>query len=289
MRITIFGLGLIGGSLGLALKRAKLPDLEVIGYQRRPESAREALRLGAVDRIEPDLKTAVERSNIIVLSVPVMSIERLLQDITVHLSDNTVVTDTASTKVLVMDWAKKYLPAGVSFIGGHPMAGKESSGIGAATATLFDGCTYCLTPGATARPSAIEAVTWMVEQSRAHPLVCDAARHDYLVAGISHLPLLLATGLVNITAGNPNWPELALLAASGYRDTTRLASGDPGVNRDVFLSNREAILTWLDRFIHELEDYRRVLTADTKEIEAILHRAREARENWLQQKPARSN
>lgn len=289
MRITIFGLGLIGGSLGLAMKRAKVPDLEIIGYQRRPESAREALRLGAVDRIEPDLKTAVERSNIIVLSVPVMSLEGLLQDISVHLAENTVVTDTASTKVLVIDWAKKYLPAGVSFIGGHPMAGKESSGIGAATASLFDGCTYCLTPAATARPSAIEAVTWMVEQSRAHPLVCDAARHDYLVAGISHLPLLLATGLVNITAGDPDWPELALLAASGYRDTTRLASGDPDVNRDIFLSNREAVLTWLGRLIHELERYRQLLTADTREIETILRRAREARESWLQQKPARSN
>ncbi|MBM2831252.1 MAG: prephenate dehydrogenase [Dehalococcoidia bacterium] len=282
MRITIIGLGLIGGSLGLALKRSSMPGLEVTGYLRRPESAEEALRRGAVDRVESDLRAAVEASDLVVLSIPIMAMPGFLPRMSRHLTKGSIVTDTASTKAMVMDWAQKCLPSGVSFVGGHPMAGKEAGGIAAATPDLFDGCTYCLTPGSGTRPEAVKTVTGMVESIGAKPLFIEAERHDYLVAAISHLPLLVAAGLVNVTSSSPDWPDLRKLAASGYRDTTRLASGDYGVNKDIFLSNREAVIDWLDRFIQEMEGYREMLISGGDDIGQVLQKARDARESWRQ-------
>jgi prephenate dehydrogenase len=211
-----------------------------------------------------------------------MAISELLSRIADHLPKGSVVTDTASTKAMVMGWAEERLPSRVSFVGGHPMAGKEAAGISAATPNLFGECTYCLTTGDSAPAEAVKTVTWIVEKIGARPFFIEAERHDYLVAAISHLPLLAATGLVNVTSSQPAWPELGRLAATGYRDTTRLASGDPDINKDIFLSNRKAVLGWLDLFIQEMERYRDLLISETEHMESVLKQAREARENWRQ-------
>ena len=162
------------------------------------------------------------------------------------------------------------------------MAGSEKSGIAAATATLLEGCTYCLSPAPSANPEAVRSIVELVEQMGASPFFIEAAEHDRLVAGISHLPTLLSAALVLATTRNPHWPRMSRLAASGYRDLTRLASGDPRMNRDISLTNRENIISWLDDLAEELSRFRRVISEDSKELEKVLVEAQKARLRWLE-------
>jgi len=282
-RIAIIGLGLIGGSMGLALKKAQGKELELVGFARRPEAASIALGIGAVDRAEGDLISTVKDVDLVLIATPAMAIKEVLTQIGDSLSQGCIVTDTASTKAQVMAWAQELLPPSVGFIGGHPMAGKETFGIRAADADLFRGCIYCLIPGENASNQAIDLVTGLVNQIGANPLFLDASEHDSLVAAVSHLPLLLSTALVTTTTKSPSWPQMARLAASGFRDLTRLASGNPEMSRDICLTNKEPILRWIDEFITELREFRRRISEEDKELEQIFLGAREQRERWLRQ------
>jgi len=282
MRIAIIGLGLIGGSIGLALKQAKWREAEVIGYVRRPEARSMALRSGAVDRVESTLEETVKSAELVIIANPVLSIEGVLSQIAGDLAPDSVVTDTASTKLQVMRWVEQLVPPGINFVGGHPMAGKETSGIQSATADLFYKCTYCLTPALSAKPAAAETVVDMVRQLGAVPLTIGAEEHDNLVAGISHLPLLLSAALVSATTRNPRWEKMSQLAASGYRDVTRLASGNPEVNAHICLSNQAAIISWIDEFTGELRRLRGLIADGNDEIETALAMAGEARRKWLE-------
>ncbi len=288
MRITIIGLGLIGGSVGLALRRAEA-SFEVVGFARRPEVASRALELGAVDRTEGSLISAVKDADLVLIATPTMAIKEILAEIGGSLREGSIVTDAASTKAKVMDWAEESLPPSVSFIGGHPMAGKETSGIEAADGDLFQGCTYCLIAGRGASKEARDTVAGLVRQIGATPLFIDASEHDSLVAGISHLPLLMSVALIEATAKSPSWPEMARLATSGFRDLTRLASGDPRMSRDICLTNREPIIHWIDDYIEEMRALRRLVSeggvkgggGESEKLEEAFMRAREEREGWL--------
>jgi len=282
MRIAVIGLGLIGGSIGLALKQANWHEAEIVGYVRHQEVGSLALKLGAVNKVESDLRETVKGADIVIIATPVLTIKDIFSQIASALPINSIVTDTASTKLQVMRWAKELLPQGISFIGGHPMAGKETSGIRVAKADLFHNCTYCLTPAPQARPTAVRTVTDMVKNLGAVPLNISASEHDNLVAGISHLPLLLSAALVSVTTRNPSWQRIARLAASGYRDITRLASGNPEVNAHICLTNPDAIISWIDIFIEELQKLRRLVADGNNEIEKILALACEARQKWLE-------
>jgi prephenate dehydrogenase len=282
-RIAIIGLGLIGGSMGLALKRAKA-DSEVVGFARRAEVAARALERGAVDRAERDLLSAAAGADLIIIATPAMAIKGILAEIGEQIPPGGIITDTASTKAKVMEWAEESLPSSVSFIGGHPMAGKETSAIEAAQADLFQGCTYCLIPGRGATKEAIDMVVGLVRQIGANPLFIDASEHDSSVAGVSHLPLIISAALVATTTKNPSWPQMAKLAASGYRDLTRLASGSPQMSGDICLTNREPILQWLDDYIEELEEFRRLICEDNEELGQAFLRAREERERWQRER-----
>lgn len=279
-RVAIIGLGLIGGSMGLALKRAKA-DLEVVGFARRPEVAAKAVDIEAVNRTERDLLSAVKGADLVLIATPAMAMKEILAEIRESLVDGCIVTDTASTKAQVMRWAEESLPSSVSFIGGHPMAGKETSGIEAAEGELFIGCTYCLIPGRGATTEAIDMMAGLVRHIGAKPQFIDATEHDSLVAGISHLPILISSALVLMTTKSPSWPKMAKLAATGFRDLSRLASGNPRMSRDICLTNREPILNWLDEYIEELGELRRLLSEGSDELEEAFVRARDEREGWL--------
>jgi prephenate dehydrogenase len=279
-RIAIIGLGLIGGSMGLALKRAGA-DLEVVGFARRPAVAAKAIEIEAVDRTESDLLSAVKSANLVLIATPAMAIKEILAEIGESLVEGCIVTDAASTKTQVMGWAEESLPSSVSFIGGHPMAGKETSGIEAADGELFVNCTYCLIPGRGATKEAIDIVSGLVSQIGAKPLFIDAPEHDSLVAGISHLPLLISVALVLMTTKSPLWPNMAKLAATGFRDLSRLASGNPRMSRDICLTNREPIIQRLDEYIEELAELRRRISEGSEKLEEAFTRARDEREGWL--------
>lgn len=280
-RIAIIGLGLIGGSLGLALKQAKLQGVEIVGHDKEPSAASKAHKKGAVDKTEWNLLAAVEGAGMVIIATPVMAVKDVLQHIGPKLPQDAIVTDAASTKEQVMGWAQEYLPETVSFIGGHPMAGKESAGVEAAEAGLFKGATYCLVPSPKAQPEATQRVAEMVQLIGAKPFFLDAAEHDVFVAAVSHLPMLISCALVTATMRSPSWREMSRLAASGYRDISRLASGSPEMNRDICLTNQTGILPWLNRYIEELEGYRLLVAEGGESLEKALSLAQEGREHWL--------
>jgi len=278
-RITIIGLGLIGGSLGLALKQA---DSSIItGFSRRASTVRKALKMGAIDHGSGSVAASVKNADFVFICTPVRTVRDIFDTIAPALPRNSVVTDAASTKVEVMKWAGKLLPGNVNFIGGHPMAGKEVAGIDAAEASLFRNSVWCLTPSPGASKYSISKLAGLVRKLGARPHFIDPARHDRLVAGISHLPLLLSTALVAATTKDSLWKEMSRLASSGYRDVTRLASGDSRIYTDICLTNRRSIVRWTDDFITELRRFRKLVAEGDEALEKAFNETREAREKWL--------
>lgn len=282
-RIAIIGLGLIGGSIGLALKRAGHDGLELVGHARRSETADRALQLGAIDQVENSLASAVNKADLVILAIPTMSVKEILSQIASHLPAGCVVTDVASTKLQVMQWAEENLPPSVSFVGGHPMAGKELSGIEVADANLFKGCTYCIVPGRGASDDAIQVIVDLASQVGALPLFLTASEHDHFVAGVSHLPLVLASALVMATTRSHHWPRMADVAATGYQSTTRLASQHPRINRDICLTNGENIVAWIDEFTKELQRFRGLIAEGDLGLEQAFDRARQERNAWIEE------
>ncbi|MCX8126726.1 MAG: prephenate dehydrogenase, partial [Dehalococcoidia bacterium] len=273
VRITIIGLGLIGGSLGMALKLAD-PSIVINGYSRRASTVRKAVRLGVIDYGSGSIAASVRESDIVFICTPVRTIKDIFISIAPILKRNCTVTDVASTKVGVMEWAEKYLPGHVNFIGGHPMAGKENAGIEAAEAGLFRNCTWCLVPSSKASKYSLGRLSRIVRSVGAKPYIIDPARHDLLVAGISHLPLVLSTALVSTTTGSELWGEMARLASSGYRDVTRLASGDSRIYTDICLTNRQPIVKWIDDFTRELLRFRDRIDGGDESIEEAFRAAK---------------
>lgn len=251
-RITIIGTGLIGGSIGLALKAAALDGVEIVGHDRERGSANQAQRMGAIDRAEHNLSKAVRGAGMVVIATPILAIREVMQQIAPDLAEGVVVTDTASTKAHVMQWARELLPEGVSFVGGHPMAGKETQGIEHADASLFKDRAYCICPAIDASESAVKSVVGLASLLGAAPLFMDPEEHDQYAAAVSHLPLMLSTALFTLIRSSPAWDDLAPMASSGFRDVTRLASGDPGMSYGIWKTNREAIIHWLERISAEL-------------------------------------
>ncbi|MBI2303982.1 MAG: prephenate dehydrogenase/arogenate dehydrogenase family protein [Chloroflexi bacterium] len=282
-RISIVGLGLIGTSLGLALKKAGV-EADIVGYDKNKGNAAHAQRQGGVDRVARNLPNAVDEAALTILAVPLGAMRQVMEEMGKHLPDNGIVTDTGSTKEQVLRWAEEVLPNGVSFVGGHPMAGKEASGPKAAEATLFAGCVYCIIPSLNATQAAVQTVVGLVDLVGARPFFMDATEHDSWVAGVSHLPLILSAVLVSVTTGDRAWREMSKLAASGYRDVTRLASGDPEMGRDICLTNRDSLLRWIDSYLEELGEYRRLVSEGGDGLLTRLTGARGARERWLYQR-----
>lgn len=278
-RVAIVGLGLIGGSVGLALRKAKAAQ-HVAGYDLGRGVSERAQRLGAIDQAYEALADAVQGAELVVLATPVGSMRHLLGQLAPVLTPGSVVTDVASTKVQVMQWAEELLPPSVSFVGGHPMAGKEVSGVEAADAELFRGKVYCLCATARTRPEAVKKVSMLIEMLGAHMRFMEPARHDEQVAGVSHLPFLASVALVNAVAGQDYWPEMAVLAASGFRDMSRLAAGSPEMYRDICLTNGEAITAWMDTYIATLQQMRDQIAQQSPALGALFVEAQQTRLEW---------
>ncbi|MFQ5875485.1 MAG: prephenate dehydrogenase [Dehalococcoidia bacterium] len=280
-RVTIIGLGLIGGSLGMALNREELSEIEIVGYDEDRKAVSRATKLKAIDRGERDVYHAVRGAQIVIIATPILAIQQVMKEIGPQLGAGCVVTDTGSTKVQIMAWADEYLPSSVDFVGGHPMAGKEVSGIENADPDLFVDATYCIIPSSRASSRAVNLVNGLVERVGAVPFFPSAEEHDGLVAGISHLPLIISSALISATANSASWRELYKLAASGFTDATRLASSDPVMSADICLTNQEAIRHWIDRLIAQLEDYKKLIGDGGEELQNSLINSQMARDRWV--------
>lgn len=286
-RVAVLGLGLMGGSLGLALRRTGLAA-SVAGYDVAPDTVERALARGAIDLACAAPGEAAAGADLVVLAAPVLAEKDLLTAVASVLAPTTVITDLGSTKRQVVEWARELLPDPLRFVGGHPMAGSERSGVEAASADLFQNAVWCLTPAPWTDATALRLVAELAQRLGAAPLVLDAAEHDELVAGASHLPLVAAAALVRVATSSGEWAQMGRLAAGGFRDSTRVASGDIQMARDICLTNRDALVRWLDRYIGELSSVRDVLAAtDGSNGDTIARwfaEARRARDDWLQRR-----
>ena len=281
----MLGLGLIGTSIGLGLRRwaAAQPGdapLRVTGYDADLRRQQQARALKAIDVEARDLPSAVRPADLVVLAVPVGAMAEVMQDCAPHLKAGATVTDVASTKSQVMHWARTYLPATVGFVGGHPMAGGTGS-TEAAQADLFVGARWCIVPSVRANETAVELVLGLVAALGAQSYFVDADEHDGLVAAISHLPFTVAAALTTAVAADPAWREMKLLAAGGFRDTTRLAEGSPVMHRDIARANAAALTRWLDRLIEELGRARAlVANGEDEALLAYFEAAQDERIKW---------
>lgn len=278
-RVAIIGLGLIGGSIGLALHKAKAAQ-QVVGYDLGKGVSNQARKVGAIDQPFATLADAVRGADLVVLATSVGAMRALLQELSSTVTPGAVVTDVASTKVQVISWAEEYLPATVAFVGGHPMTGKELSGVEAADASLFQGRIYCLTPTPRTRPVAINKVSTFVEALGARVRFLEPVEHDGQVAGVSHLPFVASIALMNTVAESAGWGDAALLASGGFRDMTRLAAGNPEMYRDICLSNSESLTRWLDGYIAALHMLRDRIAAHDKDLNETFTNARQLRLQW---------
>ncbi len=254
-RVAIVGLGLLGGSWGLALKKAGFTG-RIVGYARRAETRDQALRAGAVDEAFSDLAEAVHGADLVILATPVAVILDHLPRLQPHCSPRTLISDVGSTKRRICELAAEIYADGPLFLGGHPMAGKERSGLENADARLFENARYVLTP---VKPEDFEddrvrAFRTLVIVIGARPLTIDPATHDLAVAYLSHLPQLLSSGLASLIEEKYTRGGLSLeVAASGFRSVTRLAESPYSVWRDICLTNTENIQVAIDALIQKLE------------------------------------
>jgi prephenate dehydrogenase len=254
-RVTIVGLGLLGGSWGLALRKAGFAG-RIVGYARRAETREQALGEGAVDEGFADATEAVHGADLVILATPVAVILDHLLRLQPHLSRRALITDVGSTKRRICERAAELYAQQPLFLGGHPMAGKERSGLENADAGLFENARYVLTP---VKPEhsgddRVQAFRALVVSIGARPLTSDPATHDLAVAYLSHLPQLLSSGLASLIEEKHTAGGLSLeLAASGFRDVTRLADSPYSVWRDICLTNTENIQMALDALIQKLE------------------------------------
>lgn len=240
-RVAIIGLGLIGGSIGLALHKAEAAE-QVTGYDLGKGVSDRARKVGAIDEPFSALADAVRGAELVILATPIGAMRALLQNIAGAVTPGAVVTDVASTKAQVISWAEEFLPSSVFFVGGHPMIGKELSGVEAADAALFQNRIYCLTPTTRTSATAINKVSTFVESLGARVRFLEPAEHDGQVAGVSHLPFVASAALMSTLASSPAWSDAAMLASTGFRDMSRLAAGNPEMYRDICLTNSEALV-----------------------------------------------
>lgn len=287
-RVAILGLGLMGASLGMALRAGGIARV-VAGYDAAADVAERARVRGAVDVACGTVAQALEGAELVVLAAPPLALRDLLRELGPQLAEQAVVTDVASTKAAVVSWAEELLPRPERFVGGHPMAGKEQSGIAAAEAALYRGCVWCLTPTARTAHDALECVQGLVGALGARPVVLTAERHDAAVAAISHLPRVAAAALMLTAAGDPSWPEAHLLAAGGFRDTTRVAAGDARMARDICLTNTGPLVACLDAYIERLRTLRDQIATGDAALAATFAAARARREEWQQVRDAATN
>ncbi|HMV93815.1 MAG TPA: prephenate dehydrogenase/arogenate dehydrogenase family protein [Thauera aminoaromatica] len=288
-KLVVCGVGLIGGSFALALRRAGAVE-RIVGIGRRREVLERACALGVIDEIAEGWADALDGADLVLLAAPVGQTDAILAAMAPHLRPGTIVTDAGSTKRDVVAALRTHLGGALAdVVPAHPIAGAEKSGVEAAFAELYMGRKVVLTPLPESRPEAVQKVRDAWEACGANVVGMTPQEHDRVFAAVSHLPHLLAFGLVDDLAGRSNAPLLFSHAASGFRDFTRIAGSHPEMWRDICVANRVALLEELDAYLGELARLRMMLVeGDGDGLEAVFERARRARNAWAEGLPIRT-
>lgn len=289
---AIIGVGLIGGSLGMILRRKTLAD-QVVGVGRRVENLKTAVALGAIDRYVADPQEGVVGADLVVLATPVDTYERHLHEWAHRLVPGAIVSDVGSVKGPLVERSEATMPAGVHFVGAHPIAGKEKTGVAAGSDQLFKGARCILTPTKRTDPTAFDRVKQLWEEAGSIVLTMDPHIHDQILGAVSHLPHVVAFALMNALADlrDQQVPSLDLTGHSGggLRDTTRIAASSPEMWRDIFLWNRDNVVSYIDRYAGALEELKQLIkTGDAAGIEKFLERAKGEREKLNNSSPSHS-
>jgi len=280
-KIAIIGAGLLGGSLGLAIRERQKP-VKVHAYVRRPESVAECQRLGVAHFATQNLKEAVARADLVVLCTPLSQMRELALAMRPFLKPGALVTDVGSVKAgLAQELEPLLLETGACFVGSHPMAGSEKTGLAAARADLFHNAICLVTPTPQSPARAVEAVLEFWKGLGGLPVQLTPELHDDLVSRSSHLPHVVAAELANYVLSPAHPKEQALVCASGFRDTTRIAASSPAMWRDVALANRKNLSRVLGVFVADLQEFQLALEReDVQAIEEFFTKARQRREQW---------
>ena len=287
-RLLVVGVGLIGGSLARALKRAGF-CAEVCAYDQDAGALAEAQRLGVVDSFESDLSTAVAKSDIVVLAAPIGAFDSLLPVVGAALSPKAILTDVGSVKGPIVELARRTLGLHLPrFVPGHPIAGTERNGVAASFAGLFEQRRVVLTPLPETDPGALQQVRAMWEATGGLVEDMGVAEHDEVFAVTSHLPHALAFGLVEMLAGMPESREIFRYAAGGFADFTRIASSSPRIWHDIFMANAGPVLAALASYEARLDELKAAIdTRDSARLMRFLERAKQARDRYTRAGPGR--
>ncbi len=283
-KLVIFGVGLIGGSLALALRKAGYCR-EIIGCSRDAAHLQKAVDLGVIDSYTLDAQVAVKDADVVLLAVPMGAMRSLLEKIKPALPPTAILTDAGSTKGSIVQVVNEVLGKDYTrFVPGHPIAGREQSGVEAALSTLYQGRRVILTPEAHTDPAAIQAITALWEVSGAWVEQMPVALHDQVLAATSHLPHVLAFSLVDTLLNMPQRADILRYAAGGFRDFTRIASSDPVMWRDICLHNAPAILATIEALQTNLSEFAEMIrTQDGAALFQLMDGAKQARDNYVAQ------
>jgi prephenate dehydrogenase len=280
-KITIIGVGLLGGSIGLAVKKRRVAA-EIAGFVRSKKSIADCEKFGATDFATTDLLAAVSNSDLIILCTPLAQMLPIAKQFLPALKRGAIVTDVGSVKAgVVRELESLVQKFGAHFVGGHPMAGAEKTGVSSARADLFVNAVCVLTPTKKSNAAAVRKLEQFWKSLGARVLKMDAAQHDLLVSRSSHLPHAVAATLANLVLNPASPKQQAALCANGFRDTTRIASGSPEMWRDIALANRKNLSRSVDAFVSELKKFQNALKkSDAKAVARFFETAKSQRDNW---------
>ncbi len=282
-RIALIGLGLMGSSIALAA-RAKGAASEITGTARSAKTRARVKKLGFLDDVVDTAAEAVKGADLVIICVPVCTSEAVAREIGPHLSAGAIVTDVGSVKCSVVADVEPHIPVGCAFVPGHPIAGTEHSGPDAGFAELFEGRWCILTPAGKATPEATERLRAFWSALGSYVDIMDPEHHDLVLAITSHIPHLIAYNIVGTVADleTDTRSEVIKYSASGFRDFTRIAASDPAMWRDVFLSNKDAVLEMLGRFSEDLSGLQRAIRrSDGETLEKLFTRTQDIRRNVI--------
>jgi prephenate dehydrogenase len=289
-RVAIVGLGCVGTSIGLALRQRE-SALEIVGHDVETSHARKAAQMGAVSKVDWNLLSSCKGASLIILALPLPAIRETLELVGAHLEEGQVVTDTATLKGPVLEWAREYLPENVRFVTGVPIAGPQANlgevptGPEAAHADLFKGGSYGVMPTPGTAPEAVDVLLWLAGVLEAPPLFLDPTEYDGLQGGVTDLPALIATAFVQATVESPGWKDLRKLAGYDFAAITGPVATHSGAGGIQASLNRENLLRRLDMFLESLQTLRQWLQERDEEALADAYRsAAERRVHWLQER-----
>ena len=281
-QLTIFGVGLIGGSLAKALRKVGYCQ-KIVGCSRNREHLQRAVDLKVIDSYTLDPLAAVKDADMVLLAVPLGAMETILKLIKPALSSNCIITDAGSAKGSVMAAVERVFPEGCpQFVAGHPIAGREQSGVEAAISDLYHDRRTILTPLDSTHPTALTAVSDMWQAAGARVEIMQVEQHDQVLAATSHLPHLLAYNLVYTLSKSQKSADIFRYAAGGFKDFTRIASSDPIMWRDICSANRTAILDMIATYQSSLSELADLIAQDDSQaVTEIFSEAKDARDQFL--------